>query len=199
MAKVFDNPLINPIQKLLSTTGLSISEHQLIKQLQHEIDAFPQLADSPGLALFQTHFLIMNALYQLQEELLGENIHLQISPLAIGLQETGDADGSALAEADSHEALKRHYTDWSHFQLTDEQEVDNLLAKFWQHYLVQDKQADAYQTLKLDPGAGWESVKKAYRRLASDYHPDRGGDPATFVSIRQAYEVLARSLGSTSR
>ena len=199
MSKAFDNPLIHPIRKLLSTTGFSISEHQLIKHLQHEIDAFPELADSSKLALFQTHFLIMNALYQLQEELLGENIHLQISPLAIGLQETGDADGSALAEAGSHEALRRYYIDWSHFQLTDEQEVDNLLAKFWQHYLVQDKQADAYETLQLDPGVGWESVKKAYRRLAADCHPDRGGDPAVFVSIRQAYEVLARSLGSTNR
>lgn len=31
----------------------------------------------------------------------------------------------------------------------------------------------AYEELELDPGAGLDAVKKAYRKLVRDYHPDR--------------------------
>jgi curved DNA-binding protein CbpA len=33
-------------------------------------------------------------------------------------------------------------------------------------------------------------VKQAYRRLAREHHPDRGGDPGTFHVLQQAYERL---------
>jgi hypothetical protein len=199
MSKVFDNPLIYPIRQLLAAAEGNFTEHQLIKLLQQDIEAIPGLATAPRLALFQTHFLVMNALYQLQDELFRDNIYLHISPLDIALQTINAKAANRLAAADSHCELKQYYSDSSHFQLTDAQQVDDLLASFWQHYLAQDKQAEAYQCLQLQPGAGWSSVKSAYRRLAADCHPDRGGDPAQFVLIRQAYEVLAKTIGSSKR
>jgi DnaJ-class molecular chaperone len=33
-------------------------------------------------------------------------------------------------------------------------------------------------------------IKRAYRRLAMQHHPDRGGDQAKFQEIQQAYDVL---------
>ena len=36
-----------------------------------------------------------------------------------------------------------------------------------------------------------EDVKRAYRRLAREHHPDRGGDPGTFQHLHRAYERLA--------
>lgn len=48
-----------------------------------------------------------------------------------------------------------------------------------------------YSTLGLQPGATPEEIKKAFKRAAMKFHPDRGGDEATFKKINEAYEVLS--------
>ena len=50
-----------------------------------------------------------------------------------------------------------------------------------------------YQTLGIDKNASPDEIKKAYRRLASQHHPDKGGDTATFQKIQVAYDVLSDS------
>ena len=65
-----------------------------------------------------------------------------------------------------------------------------MLNRFWQRYLAIDKRVEALQTLSLPPDANWETVKQAYRRQAATHHPDKGGDPARFRAIREAYEIL---------
>jgi hypothetical protein len=196
MPKVFDNPLIHPIRLLLAEADRVFSEHELIKCLQADESAFPALAGSPWRALFQTHFLVMNALYRLQEQLFDENIHLHISPLEIFFQPLSEVASNALAENSRQSALKRYYSDWEHFQATDEQDVEHMLGHFWQHYLAPDKQVDAYRVLQLEPGATWSVVQEAYRRMASLSHPDRGGDAAEFMLVREAYEVLSKTEGA---
>ncbi len=53
---------------------------------------------------------------------------------------------------------------------------------------------DYYSTLKLEPSATLVEIKKAYRKLAQQYHPDKNNnDPyaaAQFSEIKEAYEVL---------
>ena len=51
--------------------------------------------------------------------------------------------------------------------------------------------ANAYETLGVPKGASEDEIKKAYRRLASQHHPDRGGDTAKFQEIQSAYETLS--------
>ena len=48
-----------------------------------------------------------------------------------------------------------------------------------------------YETLGIDRNASPEDVKKAYRRLASKHHPDKGGDTKTFQDIQTAYDTLS--------
>lgn len=52
---------------------------------------------------------------------------------------------------------------------------------------------DYYQTLGVAKHATPEEIKKAYRRLASQHHPDKGGDTARFQEIETAYRVLSDS------
>lgn len=48
-----------------------------------------------------------------------------------------------------------------------------------------------YQTLGVDRGANADEIKRAYRRLASQHHPDKGGDKLRFQEIQKAYETLS--------
>src|SRR5438445_5586886 len=55
--------------------------------------------------------------------------------------------------------------------------------------------ADYYEVLGIERSATQEEVKKAYRKKALQYHPDRNpGDPEAekkFKEISEAYEVLS--------
>ena len=53
---------------------------------------------------------------------------------------------------------------------------------------------DYYEMLGIDRGAGPEEIKKAYRKLARQYHPDVNPDKKTeekFKEIQEAYDVLS--------
>lgn len=51
--------------------------------------------------------------------------------------------------------------------------------------------SDYYNTLGISKSASADEIKKAYRRLALKYHPDRGGDHNKFTEINEAYQVLS--------
>jgi len=51
--------------------------------------------------------------------------------------------------------------------------------------------ANAYETLGVPKGASEAEIKKAYRKLAGQHHPDKGGDTAKFQEIQSAYETLS--------
>src|SRR5919197_84592 len=55
---------------------------------------------------------------------------------------------------------------------------------------------DYYEVLSVSRTASEEEIKKAYRRLALQYHPDRNKDPdavGRFKEVTEAYQVLSDS------
>jgi len=50
---------------------------------------------------------------------------------------------------------------------------------------------DNYAILGVAKNATPDEIKKAYRKLASQHHPDKGGDKAKFQEIQSAYDVLS--------
>ena len=56
--------------------------------------------------------------------------------------------------------------------------------------------SNPYNILNIKKGASQEDIKKAYRKLAMKFHPDRNDDPASekkFKEISAAYEILSDS------
>lgn len=49
---------------------------------------------------------------------------------------------------------------------------------------------DYYNILGVEKTATPDEIKKAYRKLAMQHHPDKGGDPEQFQAINEAYETL---------
>ena len=49
---------------------------------------------------------------------------------------------------------------------------------------------DHYATLGVPKTATADDIKRAFRRLASQHHPDKGGDTQKFQAIQQAYATL---------
>jgi len=58
-------------------------------------------------------------------------------------------------------------------------------------YCVWAKQKTYFDVLGVSESASEAAITKAYRKLAKQHHPDKGGDQEKFVEISQAYETLS--------
>jgi len=59
-----------------------------------------------------------------------------------------------------------------------------------------DKEVDnkgLYEVLELPQTATTDEIKKAYKKKAMKFHPDKGGDPEKFKEISAAHEVLTNA------
>ena len=48
-----------------------------------------------------------------------------------------------------------------------------------------------YNLLGVNKNSSQDDIKKAYRKLVKEHHPDRGGNEETFKKVSEAYGVLS--------
>lgn len=188
------NPLVGPILAILKNHPTGMSEFDILKELRDQLPEFKKLAEDVNLLLFRQHFLIMNALYQLQSSLWQEeNLMLNICSTRIHLITSAHIQSSSSTTLiDGVDAkLAAYYLDWNEYEKTDVDEVSLLLNSFYKGISLNGDRDAALKTLEIeDKNPSKASIKQQYRKLAQQHHPDRGGSQDIFIDLRRAYEYL---------
>jgi hypothetical protein len=94
-----------------------------------------------------------------------------------------DPDGLRLLEA----YLDRRFPDWR--MATQDNEETQSGARASSGAMTEE---EAYQILDIEPGAGPDEIRQAYRNLMKRLHPDQGGSAYLAARVNQAKEVLLR-------
>jgi len=186
-----NNPLTPAILQVLREHRGPLGIHQLLQQIKQAC-TIPLLDEDEQLALFKLNWLMMNALYQLQDMFYQQNYYLHISTLQIRLQPLTCNQGNQLAQT-SQQALRDYYLDWRQFSETSKAQVQALLEDVWRYCISDEKQQQACAILGVVADARLSEIRQSYRSLASRHHPDKGGDAEQFMLIREAYEVLLKA------
>ncbi len=194
---VLENPFLGPLRQILESAG-PWSEHQILSMLVAQ-GLLSADYGRDSLALFQAHFLVMNALYTIQklEKVAGKQ--LQISALKIQWLPAGQSSaGHGEIKLHDH-SLSDYYLNFDNFNRASQDSVEELLNSFWTRYIAQDNKCAALAVLDLEGCNEFAVIKKRYRQLAMQHHPDRGGDARQLANINDAYETLKRCFHSSEK
>lgn len=188
MADSIAENLFDWIYLTLRQNPHGLSEHELLKQLRGEDGAAVwSEAFNNNHALFQAHFLLFHILYRLRNRLWEQKLgHLEISPLKIQLLPFNEGEDSLSA----YDNLMDYYLDISNLENTSPRQVDELLAGFFIKLNRRDHRKQALDVLGLEDPVDDIAIKKQYRRLAMEHHPDRGGDNLRLQEINSAVRIL---------
>jgi len=58
---------------------------------------------------------------------------------------------------------------------------------------------DHYKTLEVEPTASPEEIRRAFRKMALKYHPDRNDSPDAVIRIKEVYEAYGVLKDTASR
>lgn len=188
-----ENPLLWPILDFLRKQPSNWKVHTLAHELSQK-GYIQQLDESPDKDLFKRNFLLMNALYQLQETLYPDG-WLQVEAMNIVLMSAIEASRHSV---DTNDPLREYYLDWKNYE-ADEGEVRRLLNDFWSRYQryiggnVSDDldRSKALHLFELDADATRTEIRRQWRKLALRWHPDReNGNADRFRVLCNAWNVL---------
>ncbi|BAN35554.1 DnaJ-class molecular chaperone with C-terminal Zn finger domain [Sulfuricella denitrificans skB26] len=170
-----------------------LTEHDLIRKLAHDDPAFGPDAYTNELSLFQCHFILFHHLYRLRDMLWNERQgDLAIHCLKIVLHPC--PDGTDLLPT-TPDPLLAYYLDLTHLEKTGKQEVLEMLDAFWLRFVRNDRRAEALAELGLADPVDYPEIKRRYRELAMEHHPDRGGEMEKLQAINAAMGLLEPLLG----
>ncbi|EII3281883.1 DNA-J related domain-containing protein [Vibrio sp. 378] len=188
-----ENPLLWPMLEILRKQPSNWKVHTLASSLGEQ-GYISKLDDSPDKDLFKRNFLLMNALYQLQDTLYPDS-WLQVEAMDIQLMSSMEA---LRHKIDIHDPLREYYLDWRNYE-ADEDEVRRLLNEFWTTYqkfiggssVASVDKTKALSLFELNTDATPAEIRKQWRKLALRWHPDReNGNAERFRVLCEAWNVL---------
>lgn len=176
------------LESLLRAAHEELSEYDLLQQLREAgIQPFSELEFHDSYALFQAHFILFHALHHLQARLHSNRIaSISISPLRICWRDYEPSQPGLTG----HDPMAAYYLDLDNLHATNADKVTDMLGRFWSGMGDYDKRAQALQVLDLAEGADADTIRKRYRQLAMEHHPDRGGSKDRLQMINAAADVL---------
>lgn len=172
-----------------------IKEYDLLKLLHAHLPREQQVALFDNLALFQQHFLLFHALYKLLDQqhaaqagqIIIEPLNIQWLPYkaerAVTQQQAAPANT---------DPLRAYYLEIKNLEETCREDVDNLLASFWQKMGDNSEQLSALALFELAQPCDLVTIKKRYRQLLATHHPDKGGSVVKTQALNEAMAVLKR-------
>ena len=180
--------LLNAVKEELKP-NIQISEFDLLKAL----GPLTETEDDSNLDLFKRHFLLYHTLYKLQIEMFEQNQgHLDVNVLGLKWYPFTSDPSSQLAEP-VDEKLRNYYLDITNLNSETEESIESLLDDFWLKYVSSSQVPWALEELSLEAGADISCIKKAYKILSLQHHPDRGGSTEKLQNINKAYEILLKA------
>jgi hypothetical protein len=88
-------------------------------------------------------------------------------------------------------SVKYFYADPENFYKLDEDSVIAFLNGTWEILTHYDRYTESFKVLGLAEGADLPTIKKTFKRLARQYHPDLGGQSQEkFLEVNNAYQFL---------
>ena len=154
-----------------------------------------KLDDDYNKDLFKKNFIIMNALFQLNDDLINSGYTLIIETLEIRLVEANKSNISKIIQN-----LKDYYLNWQYFETRGE-DIETLLTSFWQTYSslnithTSDEISKALQYFELPKDATSIQISKRWKTLALKYHPDKHqGDKNKFQQLQAHWQILKTTL-----
>jgi hypothetical protein len=185
--------------------------------------AFPEMEISctDALTLYQNHFLLFHVLYRFQDAFYKEGkylfVHFMRTIVApypeegqcrffeehVGrfckvLCQSGrsycDFHANMLGDTALEEvSIKYFYLDSQNFYKLDAETAKAFINGTWEILSHYDEYRKSFEILGLPETADLQLIKTRFRRLAKQYHPDRGAQSREkFHEISNAYQLLLR-------
>lgn len=189
-------PLQSILHDILLTYSEGISEFELFNILKSSpYKLFTSEALRDPLSLFQSHFIVFNALYQLQDTWLRNKTGLLQIHCTCIRHAPWEVGQSGLITQDK---LRAYYLDWTNLNDTDQSQVEALLDNFWLAFSGIPSQGQdnnmplqqALELLNLTTPYSSQQLKQQYRKMLHIHHPDKGGNNGQTAELHDAYQRL---------
>ncbi len=179
------------ILEILTDHSEGLTEYKLIEELRNRgYSEFREGLVSGTLGLFQSHFLLFHILYSIRGKLrIESSMDMDIHCLKILLKPDMSNFTTLPGEVDN---LQAYYMNLENLRDTNREDVDRMLEDFWNLFSKRDDLTEAYRLLNVDERTDINDVKRKYRNLVMEHHPDKGGDPNNIIALNAAMETINR-------